>query len=144
MSFEDLAPEFSEFSSGFGAGVTGISNNTSPGAFGGQAFNSPTGVSGTSVNYQIAGANLSSGIGDTVISQPGAQSAPSSVAANPTAQAPVNQAAANAAQPAVTAGSIGDYFARAIIVVLGFIFIAMGLNMLKPGVVPFVPKWLKT
>lgn len=38
--------------------------------------------------------------------------------------------------PAITSGSLSDYFARAIIVILGLIFVAVGLNMLKPGLVP--------
>lgn len=41
-------------------------------------------------------------------------------------------------------GSISDYFLRAIIVILGFIFVAVGLNMFRPGIVPdprqFAPK----
>lgn len=33
-------------------------------------------------------------------------------------------------------GSIGDFFLRVLIVILGFIFVAIGLNMFKPGIVP--------
>jgi hypothetical protein len=40
----------------------------------------------------------------------------------------------------VTAGSLADYFARAIIIILGFIFVAIGLNMLRPGTVPMPTK----
>lgn len=36
----------------------------------------------------------------------------------------------------ISSGSIADYFIRAVIVILGFIFVAIGLNMFKPGIVP--------
>ena len=90
----------------------------------------------------IQGATLSSGPQGNVIAFPGAASAPNTAKANPTAQAPINAAAQDAKAPAMTAGSLGDYFARAIIIVLGFIFVAVGLNMLRPGTLP-VPKLIK-
>lgn len=44
------------------------------------------------------------------------------------------------AQPApasgITSGSLADYFLRAVVIILGFIFLAIGLNMFKPGLVP--------
>jgi hypothetical protein len=40
-------------------------------------------------------------------------------------------------------GSIADYFARAVIIILGFIFVAVGLNMFKPGIVPDPRKLVK-
>lgn len=40
------------------------------------------------------------------------------------------------ATPQAKAGSLGDLLARAVIIVLGFIFIAVGLNMLRPGTIP--------
>lgn len=33
-------------------------------------------------------------------------------------------------------GSLSDYFLRAVIIILGFIFVAVGLNMFRPGIVP--------
>lgn len=44
--------------------------------------------------------------------------------------------------PSAVAGSISDYFVRAVVVILGFIFVAIGLNMFRPGtiVVPAVPR----
>lgn len=82
----------------------------------------------------ITGANLSNGIQGTTISVPGGSTAtPNTTASNPTANAAQN--AANTT-PSIAPGSLADYFARAIIIVLGFIFIAVGLNMLKPGLVP--------
>jgi hypothetical protein len=52
--------------------------------------------------------------------------------------APSNAAATAQPAPAsgVTSGSLADYFLRGVIVVLGFIFVAVGLNMFRPGVVP--------
>jgi hypothetical protein len=89
----------------------------------------------STTNNNISGATLGSGIQGSVITTPGGgQSVPSSVAANPTAQASVTPPSSTSAGPA--AGSLADYFARGIIIILGFIFIAVGLDMLKPGVVP--------
>jgi hypothetical protein len=57
--------------------------------------------------------------------------------------APINLLPSNAqsgAQPqptgGITSGSLADYFYRAVIVILGFIFVAIGLNMFRPGIVP--------
>lgn len=36
----------------------------------------------------------------------------------------------------IASGSIADYFLRGVIIVLGFIFVAIGLNMFRPGIVP--------
>ena len=41
-----------------------------------------------------------------------------------------------AASGGVTSGSLADYFLRGVIIVLGFIFVAIGLNMFRPGTVP--------
>lgn len=61
----------------------------------------------------------------------------STVASNPTGQASVNAGTSNpVASNAPSAGSRADYFARGVIIILGFIFIAVGLNMLRPGTVP--------
>jgi hypothetical protein len=84
----------------------------------------------------IQGATLGAGSQGNVLATPGASSLPNSTISNPTAQAPVNAAAAQASAPTLEPGSLGDYFARAIIIVLGFIFVAIGLNMLRPGTVP--------
>lgn len=46
------------------------------------------------------------------------------------------QAVTGSAGPAT--GSLADYFARTIIVILGFIFVAVGLHMLMPSTVPDV------
>ncbi|MDE2020007.1 MAG: hypothetical protein KGJ13_06715 [Patescibacteria group bacterium] len=43
----------------------------------------------------------------------------------------------------VASGSLADYFFRAVIVILGFIFVAIGLNMFKPGLVPVPVPGLK-
>lgn len=56
----------------------------------------------------------------------------------PTSIVPSNAAAGS--QPAtssgVTSGSLADYFFRGVIIILGFIFVAIGLNMFRPGLVP--------
>ena len=58
-------------------------------------------------------------------------------------QSPLNLVPSNAAagsQPAAASGtasgSLADYFFRGVIIVLGFIFVAIGLNMFRPGTVP--------
>jgi hypothetical protein len=77
-----------------------------------------------------------------VITSQGGASGSASVAPNgaPTnAQgAPSNAVAGSQPQPAsgVQSGSLADYFLRGVIIVLGFIFVAIGLNMFRPGVVP--------
>ena len=40
------------------------------------------------------------------------------------------------ASSGIASGSIADYFLRFVIIVLGFIFVAVGLNMFRPGIVP--------
>jgi hypothetical protein len=35
--------------------------------------------------------------------------------------------------------SAGDYFTRAVVIVVGLIFLAIGLNMMRPGTVPVPP-----
>lgn len=79
--------------------------------------------------FQIGGSTLTQGIQGTTITTPnsGSASVPDTAAANPTANATQNTAAAT---PSLSPGSLADYFARAIIIVLGFIFIAVGLRML--------------
>ena len=58
---------------------------------------------------------------------------------------PSNAVAGAQAQPAsgIASGSLADYFLRAVIVILGFIFVAIGLNMFKPGIVPVPVPGLK-
>lgn len=46
-----------------------------------------------------------------------------------------NQSGSDTASAAAP-GSVQNYFTRAVIVIMGFIFLAVGLNMIKPGVVP--------
>jgi len=58
-----------------------------------------------------------------------------SVAINGTASAPSN-AQAGIASTSNAASSVKDYFLRAVIIILGFIFVAVGLNMFRPGLVP--------
>lgn len=58
---------------------------------------------------------------------------------NPTGAAPA-AAATTSPSWAPSVGSLSDWFARAIIVVLGFIFVAVSLNMMRPGTVPLLPK----
>lgn len=108
--------------------------------------NTTTGQSGT---FTLPGANLgtasggSSGIYGSTISggssgNPLSPIAGSSPGLSQTMGAtPQQQAATPAASgPGPTPGSLADYFARAVIVILGFIFVAIGLNMLRPGLVP--------
>lgn len=52
---------------------------------------------------------------------------------------PAQQASApSATAPGPASGSLADYFARTIIVILGFIFVAVGLHLLAPSTVPDV------
>lgn len=129
------------------------------GAFGGLTFQplgwgSPTAPAyGGSTNY-LPGNNVGNSIQGTTLITPGANSsssqgsgistgiqgstisAPAAVSNPNTANTNATSAAANAPQPALQAGSLADYFARAIIIILGFIFVAIGLNMLRPGTIP--------
>jgi hypothetical protein len=65
--------------------------------------------------------------------------------AGATTAAPSNAAAT--AQPTtaggIQSGSLADYFYRVVIVVLGFIFVAVGLHMFAPSVVPNVVNAVK-
>jgi hypothetical protein len=85
---------------------------------------------------QITGSSLAQGSGGQIVNTgfPGAS------IVDPTSTNPVGNAAINptisSAVSGPSAGSLADYFARAIIVILGFIFVAVGLNMLRPGTVP--------
>jgi hypothetical protein len=69
---------------------------------------------------------------------PGAASGPGATGANPTpvttggSTNPTQSDTASAATP----GTLQNYFMRAVIIIVGFIFLAVGLNMLKPGIVP--------
>jgi hypothetical protein len=88
-----------------------------------------------STPYTIAGATLSPGTSGNLITS-GGQAAPlNTSAAAPTSQASV-ATPSTVLSSAPSPGSLADYFARGIIVILGFIFIAVGLNMLRPGTVP--------
>lgn len=85
-----------------------------------------------SATPNISGSTLSP---STVVGSPLAQtSLPQSFGSTPTQQASTPAPAA----PGPSSGSLADYFARTIIVVLGFIFVAVGLHMLAPGTVPDV------
>lgn len=89
--------------------------------------------------FTIQGATLGTGPAGSTITTGGSPAPVSTVPANPTAQAAVTPPT-NAVSGAPSSGSLADYFARGIIVILGFIFIAMGLNMLRPGTVPMPVK----
>lgn len=75
--------------------------------------------------------------GNKVVSAGGAGE---STGVSPTAATAVTSATAaqpvNASTQEVKSGSIADYFLRAVIIILGFIFVAIGLNMFRPGLVP--------
>lgn len=84
----------------------------------------------------------STSAGPVITSQGGAGSSGPNVggtfAPTNTIGTPSNAQATAQPQPAsgLSSGSIADYFVRAVIVILGFIFVAIGLNMFKPGLVP--------
>lgn len=87
------------------------------------------------------GPGASSSVPSGVLSQGGAPSSAGSVLGS--IAAPV--APSNPAKPSLftvnpssapATGSISDYFLRGIIIILGFIFVAVGLNMFRPGIVP--------
>lgn len=112
------------------------------GAFGGLNFQpldwgSPTGSQGANPLPVIGG-------GLNTITSQGSASGSSATPMLPTL-APTNAIgtpsnAQTTAQPqssgGISSGSLADYFVRAVIVILGFIFVAIGLNMFKPGIVP--------
>jgi len=81
------------------------------------------------VTTNLNGSTLGTGISGSTISTPAASATPNT-AGTTTAPAAITPAAGP------SSGSLADYFARAIIIVLGFIFIAVGLNMLRPGTIP--------
>jgi hypothetical protein len=91
--------------------------------------------SATSGGNVVASQGSAGGYGGTsaapTLALPGSNGAASNAA-------PTN--AASSAQPgagsSIATGSIADYFARTVIVILGFIFIAVGLNMFRPGLIP--------
>jgi hypothetical protein len=64
----------------------------------------------------------------------GAVSTTSQSTAAPSTNAQPTAGASPAA--GLTSGSVADYFLRGVIIVLGFIFVAIGLNMFRPGIVP--------
>jgi len=87
------------------------------------------------VTTNANGGATNTGIAGTTISTPGGSANPPRITVTP------NPGQGGSSQ-AIVSGSLADYFARAIIIVLGFIFIAVGLNMLRPGTVP-MPARLK-
>jgi hypothetical protein len=89
-----------------------------------------------SAPYVISGAEIGTGSSGNVVTTGGGSAVPNTAAANPLANATPSGGTATASPNAPTAGSLADYFARAIIIILGFIFVAIGLNMLRPGTVP--------
>jgi hypothetical protein len=98
-------------------------------------YGSAGGLTGTTL--QGYGATLSQGPSGLVTSQLAGSPTPSQTLNNP--QGTQATTAPSLPSNTPTAGSLADYFARGIIVVLGFIFVAVGLNMLRPGTVS-VPK----
>lgn len=105
-----------------------------------QAVNMPG-----STPYTIQGATLGgNSSGGTVTNSTGASAVPNQVVTNPLGNSGTitpQQPATAAASSSVSPGSIADYFARAVIIILGFIFVAEGLRMLgitKTGPVQMV------
>ena len=88
----------------------------------------------TNQQFQLQGSTISQGIQGATISAPASTSTPNTTQTTPSSN-PAN-ASAGTAGGGPAGGSLADYFARAIIIVLGFIFVAVGLNMLRPGTVP--------
>lgn len=94
----------------------------------------------------LPGSTLSGGIqsgGSTLGSGGSLNVAPTSQTTATTPAATSTPPASTAAPAATTSsgpatGSIADYFARAVIIILGMIFVAIGLHMLAPSVVPDV------
>jgi hypothetical protein len=68
----------------------------------------------------------------------GATSPATATAPAATSQNPTTAAATAAPTSATGSGSVADYFARAVIIILGMIFVAIGLHMFAPGAVPDV------
>lgn len=83
--------------------------------------------------------------GNVVASAGGANSGAYIAPTTPQTAAPSNAQAGAQPSPAggVVSGSLADYFMRAVIIILGFIFVAIGLNMFRPGIVPNPTKIVK-
>lgn len=74
---------------------------------------------GTSTGGNVAGSGGNAG---AALTTPQATAAPTAGAATTSS--------------GVVTGGIADYFLRGVIIILGFIFVAIGLNMFRPGTVP--------
>lgn len=116
--------------------ISGTSGAAAPFANNSGSFGpiGPPGQSPALVN--LPGANLGSGA-------PGTPLAGANLSFGQTPQQQQTAAvpaAGSSTAPGLPSGSLADYFARAVIVVLGFIFVAVGLHMLMPGTVPNVAK----
>src|ERR1035437_8283154 len=91
-----------------------------------------TGTPGITTGLQ--GSTLGTGISGSTVSAPAGSGTPNTMVAQAFGALTGTGAVADAT--ASGAGSLADYLARAIIIVLGFIFVAIALNMLRPGTVP--------
>jgi hypothetical protein len=93
------------------------------------------GLAGSTVNLgQVSQGSAAGGTGLNV----GATS-PTTAAAPAATSAPPSAAASTATPTSATGtGSVADYFARGVLIILGMIFVAIGLHMFAPGVVPDV------
>jgi hypothetical protein len=92
-----------------------------PSLAGGNWGSTPDYLSGIPTSFASAGSaagGSGSGISPTAATTSAAPS-------NPVTPAPV-------ASSGITSGSIADYFLRGVIIILGFIFVAIGLNMFRP------------
>lgn len=69
--------------------------------------------------------------------------APAYAAGSPVNNSPT-QVTVNKSPSGIVSNSVGDYFLRGIIVILGFIFVAIGLHQLAPSVVPDVRNVVRT
>jgi|SRR5579862_198856 len=86
------------------------------------------------------------GSGNSAATVPATPSLPASGAASgagSTGAAPTPVTSGGSTNPtqsdtasAATPGTLQNYFMRAVIIIVGFIFLAVGLNMVKPGIVP--------
>ena len=120
MSFTDFENEFEPNLNQGGLSFGNIGNLTA------------ADLQGSSLSGGIIGATIGTGTAGTTTSSPTGTSTPNTSAANPNA----NATPSTPTSTGPTQGSLADYFARAIIIILGFIFVAVGLNMLRPGTVP--------
>lgn len=77
--------------------------------------------------------------GNVITSSGGANATGGNVAGAGGASAGSPSNAAAGANPVaasgVTSGSLADYFLRGVVIILGFIFVAIGLNMFRPGTI---------